>query len=390
MSQMMLKHTPYKAMLARQRCRSLPLVQCSASTVEPKAYASPRERVSRDTAPDGPKSVPVQSRSFRRGPDGQQQPSQQQVSPKQLLPSLAFLEDDVSTISRKVKVMYPSCFATGNGVAIRWLGRQGAAGAVRYLLAIREEGAAAADERDVCIRIVPQEPVKHFGTPTLMIVTPVKGRTALPAEDSPLCAMVLSISARTEPERLEASLYNALNNLELDHFVRMDMVGTDALYRGLSALRAAHDRISSASGMFFAVPELVSVPLRIRKGGQGQEQQQQDGAEEAAAAEMQPPPRVQVVRLYVGRSRSASAPAGAASGVASSSREARTSRSAAVVTDQPDNSKILVSEAELQELKGALGNMMEQQKLLAQLIGQEQAAAEGHERQGSAQSDVAL
>ncbi|GIL58483.1 hypothetical protein Vafri_13610 [Volvox africanus] len=387
MPQMMLKHTPARVMLAQQRCRSIPLVvQCSASTVEPKTYAPPRERVSRDTASDAPKSVPVQS---RRSPDGQQQPSQQQASPKQLLPSLAFLEDDVSTISRKVKAMFPSCFATGNGVAIRFLGRQGAAGAVRYLLAIREEGAAAADERDVCIRIVPQDPVKHFGTPTLMIVTPVKGRTALPAEDSPLCAMVLSISARTEPERLEASLYNALNNLELNHFVRLDMVGTDALYRGLSALRGAHDRISSASGLFFAVPELVSVPLRIRKGGQAQEQQQQDGAEAAAAAaEMQPPPRVQVVRLYVGRSRSAPAPAGAGSGAASSSRDARMSQSAAVVTEQPvteqpGSSKILVSEAELQELKGALGNMMEQQKLLAQLIGQEQAAAEGHERQGS-------
>ncbi|GIL81694.1 hypothetical protein Vretimale_1337 [Volvox reticuliferus] len=388
MSQMMLKNTPAKCMLTRQRCRSMPLVvHCSASTVEPKTYAPPRERVLRDTALDAANSVPVQPRSFRRGPDGQQQSQQQQAIPKQLLPSLAFLEDDVSAISRKAKAMFPSCFATGNGVAVRCLGRQGAAGAMRYLLAIREEGAAAADERDVCIRIVPQEPVKHFGTPTFMIVTPVKGRMALPAEDSPLCAMVLSVSARTEPERLEASLFNALNNLERDHFVRLDMVGTDALYRGVSALRGAHDRISSASGIFFAVPELVSVPLRIRKGGQEQQQQsqQQEGADEAAAAETQPPPHVQVVRLYVGRSRSAPAPTGTGSGAASSSREARTDRSAAV-TERPVNGKILVSEAELQELKGALGDMMEQQKLLAQLIGQQQAAAEGHERQGLAQA----
>ncbi|EFJ46945.1 hypothetical protein VOLCADRAFT_105250 [Volvox carteri f. nagariensis] len=242
------------------------------------------------------------------------------------------------------------CFAEGNGVAVRSLGRQGAAGAMRFLLAMREEGAAAADElrsfvRDVCIRLVPQEPLKPFGTPLLLIVTAVRGRTQLPPENSPQC-VPLSVASRTDSPRLETKVLRELNNLQPGQFLRLDMVGTDALYRGLSALRDAQERIPAASYNFFAVPELVSVPVRARREpSQLQQQQQQQGSprqEQAGQGQKQ---------------QQQEANAGQQQPVAGASIPG-------VDPERPGKGKVLVSEAELQELKGALGSMMEQQKML--------------------------
>ncbi|GLC41404.1 hypothetical protein PLESTB_001014900 [Pleodorina starrii] len=387
---MMLKGTtPQNRIAAQNRGRAPPVVRCSAATVEPDTSAGPQPRTPRYSNAEG--AAARQTRGFRRaqegrGAEGQQR--RQQQPPKQTLPSLTFLEDDPESVARRVRSLFPKLFVNGNGALVRSLGRQGAAGAVRFLLAIREEAAAAGADQctDLLVRLNPQEPLRYFGTPLMMFVTPVRGGAAvLPAEGSEHKCKDLTVSARTEPDRLAHRLGIELNNLQAGQFLRLNMVGTEALHRGLMALNDGLGRSVAPSGSFFAVPELVTVPLRIRQQQEQQEQQQEpehqqeqqqqqpdasapaEAPAEAPAADE--PKRVQVLRLYVGRSRGGP---GRAAG-----QDAAAAAAAPAASDSPAKAvegKVLVSESELAELRGALGNMVEQQKLLAQLIAERQAA----------------
>ncbi|KXZ50246.1 hypothetical protein GPECTOR_17g884 [Gonium pectorale] len=270
---------------------------------------------------------------------------------RERLPEVAFLDNDAGSAGRKAKAMYMASLANGSSsIVARSLGVAGSSGLLHFLMALRQEGAKAAEQRDVRMRLIPVDPVPGYGPQLRMFVESVQGRVALPGpEELAAAERVILVSSKTDMARLESSVFRGLTQLQVGEFIRIDMCGAYNLHRGLLALAAARARMTRGGGSLFFVPEVVQELPR----------QPATAAEGEAVAEQR---LLEVVRIYVSRS-----------GVARTAQPAAGAGAAAA----GGSDQVLVPAAEWKALKGALGSMMEQQQALQSLIEQQKGSAAG-------------
>ncbi|KAG2499630.1 hypothetical protein HYH03_002569 [Edaphochlamys debaryana] len=360
--------------------RRVPLVRCSAAAEAPSA--APAERASESSRPPSRTAGPRRfaSRGPPRDADGEASSARPGRFQGNQLPAIAFLEDDEGSSARRATALFKQHLCNGRSVLARALGRQGCAGALRFLVALREEADKHTPRMDVRFRLLEGEEVRPFGTPLLFFAEPVRARVEPPATDT-----VLLVSKNSVPERLRDALTRALSdNLKKEDgsFVRVDMVGASAMYRGVQALAEARETMGKAGGALWIVPEVVTEPLRAAAAQTATVASADGGAAGATEDESSVAPAVvQVMRLWVGRNPrpQAETPAGAKAPEAQAAPAAGPAEAAtpAAVSTAPEvgEGKIVVSAAEWEALKGALSSMVEQQRNLTSLLEAQQAMA---------------